>query len=115
MTNHLDADALLRAGAIQCEACGAAGLPTDAAALTPALILVTYESPCNHQRPATMLVHTGSISEVDLDLSKYLRGRRCAARCRGRRTRGRLCRAYAQPGSDFCWVHQPSPQLQGRG
>ena len=34
-------------------------------------------------------------------------------RCQGITRSGRRCRKYAQPGSDFCWHHQPWPSAAG--
>jgi hypothetical protein len=36
-------------------------------------------------------------------------------RCQGITRSGRRCRKYTQPGSDFCWHHQPVPSLAGGG
>jgi hypothetical protein len=102
-------DPILCAGARQCMICGAVGFPLDAEWIDDIMILVSYEGACRHARAATVIVDTMSITAgSDIDLTRYVRGRRCAGRTR----RGRPCRAYARPGSDFCGAH-PAPRRPG--
>jgi hypothetical protein len=101
-----DHDPITCAGAVQCLTCFAVGFPLDAEWIDPELLLVTYEAPCRHMKSLTEIVDPADITWTDLELAKYVRGRRCA----DRNARGRPCRSYARPGSDFCWMHQAQPQ-----
>jgi hypothetical protein len=100
-----DHDPIICAGAVRCGTCGAVGYPREAEWVSESLILATYEAPCRHVKSRTMVVDPASIPYTDQELAKYVRGRRCA----GHNARGRPCRSYARPGSDFCRAHQAHP------
>jgi hypothetical protein len=102
MMHRLDHDPITVVGARQCGTCAAVGYPLDAAWISGSLILVTYEASCRHVKSETAVVNPASIVSTELELAKYVRGRRCS----GLNSRRRPCRAYARPGSDFCWSHR---------
>lgn len=109
MMSCLDQDPITVVGARQCGTCAAVGYPLDAMWISESLILVTYEASCRHAKSETVVIDPSTIVTTELELAKYVRGRRCA----GRNARRRPCRAYAQPGSDFCWSHQEQPDSRG--
>lgn len=96
-----DRDPLLRAGFRLCSACSRAAFPVDAVWLDDRIILVTYAASCSHSRAITMVIDPGQQAALRIDPALYVGGRRCAAFNK----RGGPCRAYAEPGSDFCCVH----------
>jgi hypothetical protein len=102
-------DPITVVGARQCGTCAAVGYPLDAIWVSDSLILVTYDASCQHVKSGTVVIDPASIVTTDLELARYVRGRRCA----GVNARRRPCRAYAQPGSDFCWSHRGQPDSRG--
>lgn len=96
-------DPIVQAGAMRCITCDRVAFPTDAARLDAARILATYPAPCRHVRARTLVIDLDDLAAAPADpaLSAYVSGRRCA----GRNRFGRPCRAYADPGSDFCQTH----------
>ncbi len=105
--NHQDQrDALLYARFLDCSECKKVSFPIDAEWLDSELILVTYPAICPHMNAITAVVEAREliIATAAADPERYLPGRRCA----GRNRRGRHCRAYAKPGSDFCIAHDES-------
>lgn len=101
-------DSILWAGAVRCRACGRAAFPTDAGALGGGWIIASFPRPCEHVAGSTVLI---DLRDVEMpagarlaafdELAQYVAGRRCA----GRNKRGRPCRSYASPGSDYCCAH----------
>ena len=102
-------DPILCAGAVQCRACRRVTFPTDAGALGGGWIIATFPRPCEHVAGSTVLIDLRDVkmpagarlAALD-ELARYVPGRRCA----GRSKRGRPCRSYAAPGSDYCRPHQ---------
>lgn len=103
MQPNAEYDPIVQAGVVRCQRCGRVAFPTDAERLDAALIIATYPAPCHHGRPRTLVIDLDDLpaAPVAPELSAYVRGRRCA----GRNRSGRPCRAYADPGSDFCQAH----------
>jgi hypothetical protein len=100
----------LQAGALRCRQCGRIAFPTDAAHLDAGLIIATYARPCSHRGGGTLVVSLEDAAPAPAgdSLSLYVSNRRCA----GRNRKGRPCRSWADPGSDYCRDHQ-SADVQG--
>lgn len=96
-------DPIMQAGVMSCPECGRVAFPTDAVRLDDARIIATYPRPCCHVRGGMVVLDVDDlpVAPVGPLLSTYVAGRRCA----GRNRFGRPCRAYADPGSDFCHDH----------
>ncbi len=99
----VERDPIVQAGAMCCPGCGRVAFPTDAVRLDDALIIATYPRPCCHVHGGTIVLDVYDLPAVPVGplLSEYVPGRRCA----GQNRLGRPCRAYADPGSDFCHAH----------
>jgi hypothetical protein len=101
-----DHDPLLVAGHIDCRGCGSRSYPTEAAWIGEDLILATYEVACEYdcgrrRDSGAVLLDLGSDQTVPL----VPRPRRCRAIAS---TTRRPCRAYAPPGSGYCFHHDPA-------
>lgn len=66
-------------------------------------ILAAFPKPCGHIHGGNYLLNTATPpARAPLaDPGRYVAGRRCT----GVRSDGKLCRAYAKPGLDFCRNH----------
>jgi hypothetical protein len=101
-------DPILWAGAIRCLVCRRAAFPTDAGTLGGGWIIATYPRPCEHDAGGTILIDLRGVEMSAAtrptplyELARYVPGRRCA----GHNKKGRPCRSYASPGSDYCHAH----------
>lgn len=96
-------DPIVQAGAARCLECDRVAFPIDAARLDTTLIIATYPAPCGHVRARTLVIALDDLPAAppDPELSTHVSGRRCSSRNR----KGRPCRSYAEPGSDFCHAH----------
>ncbi len=103
MSQQRQRDPLLYARFLKCATCHRVSFPTDAEWLDDELILATYPAACPHAPTITVVIEVREliVAMAGIDTEKYLPRRRCA----GTTTRGRSCRAFAQPGSDFCAAH----------
>lgn len=106
MADSAEHDPILRAGAVRCRACRRVAFPADAGTLGGGWIIASYPRPCEHIGGGTILIDLRDV-EVSTrpaplhELAQYVPGRRCA----GRNKKGRGCRSYAAPGSDYCHAH----------
>ncbi len=103
MSDQRERDPLLYARFLECPVCKRVSFPVDAEWLDDELILATYPGVCSHSRTVTAVIEVRQlvIDKAFVDTELYLPGRRCI----GFTIRGRRCRAFAQPGSDFCAAH----------
>lgn len=110
MEGSAEHDPLLQAGALGCRQCSRVALPTDATHLGVGLIIATYARPCSHVSGGTFVISLEDAVPMPPDgsLSLYVSNRRCA----GLNRKGRPCRSWADPGSDYCRDHQ-SANAQG--
>jgi hypothetical protein len=90
-------DPLRFAGIIICNLCGRRGYPVDAGWMADDLLLVTFDSPCWHNKePITKLVTPSQLELADPEPA------RCQAKVRNGPHKGQQCSILARPGSQFC-------------
>lgn len=96
-------DPLLRAGVLHCLDCHRVTYPTDACWVDEGKLLAVYPRACAHEPGGALVVDVTRMgtTPVDFDPELYATGRKCL----GVNSAGRPCRAYAVPGSHYCYQH----------